>query len=41
MKHLLKLNVNGNDYDVAVHAGTTLADLLREELRFTAQKGTN
>ena len=38
MKHLLKLNVNGNDYDVAVHAGTTLADLLREELKLTGTK---
>src|SRR4030066_1108330 len=38
MKHLLKLNVNGNDYDVAVHAGTTLADLLRDELKLTGTK---
>ena len=38
MKKLIKLNVNGNNYEVAVRPGTTLLDLLREELRFTGTK---
>ncbi len=38
MKKLIKLNVNGNDYEVAVRPGTTLLDLLREELRLTGTK---
>ena len=38
MKQLINLNVNGNDYEVAVKPGTTLLDLLREQLRLTGTK---
>ncbi len=38
MKHLLKLSVNGDDYEVAVRSGTTLLDLLRDELNLTGTK---
>ena len=38
MKHLIKINVNDDDYEVAVRPGTTLLDLLREELRLTGTK---
>lgn len=38
MKKLINLVVNGNDYEVAVRPGTTLLDLLREELRLTGTK---
>lgn len=38
MKQLINLNVNGNDYEVAVNPGTTLLDLLREQLRLTGTK---
>ncbi len=40
MKHLIKIDVNGRDYEVAVKPGTTLLDLLRDELRlFGTKKG--
>ena len=32
MRHLIKINVNGRDYEVAVRPGTTVLDLLRNEL---------
>jgi len=38
MKHLITLKVNGREYEVAVKPGTTLLDLLREELRLTGAK---
>ena len=38
MKQLIKINVNGDDYEVAVKATTTLLDLLREELKLTGTK---
>lgn len=38
MKHKIKLQVNGQDYEVLVEPKTTLVDLLREELGLT---GTN
>lgn len=38
MKSVFTLNVNGNDYEVAVPASTTLVDVLREELRLTGTK---
>lgn len=38
MKKLIKIVVNGNDYEVAVRPGITLLDLLREELRLTGTK---
>ena len=38
MKHLIKINVNGNDHELAVRPGTTLLDLLRDELNLTGTK---
>ncbi|MFH1321242.1 MAG: molybdopterin cofactor-binding domain-containing protein [Bacteroidota bacterium] len=38
MKHLIKINVNGNDHELAVRPGTTLLDVLREELGLTGTK---
>ncbi len=38
MKQIININVNGTDYEVAVKPGTTLLDLLREELRLTGTK---
>lgn len=38
MKHLVKLNVNGNPYDVMVAANETLADAVRRKLRLTGTK---
>lgn len=38
MKHIIKINVNGNDHELAVRPGTTLLDLLREDLRLTGTK---
>jgi len=38
MKHIIKINVNGNDYELAVRPGTTLLDLLREDLLLTGTK---
>jgi len=38
MKQLIKINVNGNEYEVAVKASATLLDLLREELKLTGTK---
>jgi aerobic carbon-monoxide dehydrogenase small subunit len=38
MKHLIKLNVNGHDYELAVDSWKTLNEVLREELRLTGTK---
>ena len=38
MKKIISLNVNGTVYEIAVRPGTTLLDLLREELRLTGTK---
>lgn len=38
MKHLIKINVNGTDYELAVNPGLTLLDMLREDLRLTGTK---
>ena len=38
MKHLVKLNVNGNDHDLMVSANETLADALRRGLGLTGTK---
>ena len=38
MKNIVKVNVNGTDYEVAVRPGTTLLDLLREEIKLTGTK---
>ncbi|MCX6153403.1 MAG: molybdopterin-dependent oxidoreductase [Candidatus Kapabacteria bacterium] len=38
MKHLIQINVNQTDYEIAVNSGMTLLDLLREELRLTGTK---
>ena len=38
MKHLVKINVNGTNYEVAVKAGATLLDVIREELKLTGTK---
>jgi len=35
---LININVNGNNYEIAVNAGTTLLDMLREQLRLTGTK---
>jgi hypothetical protein len=37
MKQLIKINVNGDEYEVAVRATTTLLDLLREELKQSSE----
>ena len=38
MKHIININVNGDDYEVAVKPGTTLLDLLRDDLHLTGTK---
>lgn len=38
MKHLININVNGDNYELAVKPGTTLLDLLREDLKLTGTK---
>jgi 4-hydroxybenzoyl-CoA reductase alpha subunit len=38
MKQIITINVNGDEYEVAVKATTTLLDLLREELKLTGTK---
>ena len=38
MKHIVNLTVNGNSYELAVNPGTTLLDLLRDELGLTGTK---
>jgi aerobic carbon-monoxide dehydrogenase small subunit len=38
MRHLLRLNVNGADYELAVPAWRTLNDVLREDLHLTGTK---
>lgn len=38
MKQLIKVNVNGNDFELAVSSSTTLADMIREQLRLTGTK---
>ena len=38
MKQLIKINVNGTDYEVAVNSNTTLLKLLRDQLRLTGTK---
>lgn len=38
MKQIIKITVNGDNYEVAVRAGTTLLDLLRDELHLTGTK---
>jgi len=38
MKHIVKINVNDVDHEVAVKPGTTLLDLLREDLNLTGTK---
>ncbi|HDO27330.1 MAG TPA: 2Fe-2S iron-sulfur cluster binding domain-containing protein [Bacteroidetes bacterium] len=38
MKEIIQINVNGNDYEVAVSPEMTLLDVIREELRLTGTK---
>lgn len=38
MKHLIKINVNGTDYELAVKPSTTLLDMLRDQLLLTGAK---
>ena len=38
MKHLIKINVNGTDYELAVKPSTTLLDLIRDQLLLTGAK---
>lgn len=38
MKHIITLTVNGVDYTIGAEPNATLADILREELRFTGVK---
>lgn len=38
MKKILRLSVNGTEYEIAIRAGTTLAELLRYELALTGTK---
>ena len=38
MKQIVKINVNGNDYEAAVRPGATLLMLLRDELSLTGTK---
>ncbi len=38
MKHLININVNGDNHELAVRPGTTLLDLLREDLKLTGTK---
>jgi carbon-monoxide dehydrogenase small subunit len=37
-KRLIALQVNGNEYEIAVHANRTLLEVLREDLRLTGTK---
>ena len=37
-KQLIALQVNGNEYEIAVHANRTLFEVLREDLRLTGTK---
>jgi carbon-monoxide dehydrogenase small subunit len=37
-KRLIALQVNGNEYELAVHANRTLLEVLREDLRLTGTK---
>lgn len=37
-KRLIALNVNGNEYEIAVQANRTLLEVLREDLRLTGTK---
>ena len=38
MKHIININVNGDDREVAVRSGATLLDVLRDDLRLTGTK---
>jgi 4-hydroxybenzoyl-CoA reductase alpha subunit len=38
MKHLININVNGTEHELAVNANTTLLDLIRDQLRLTGAK---
>jgi 4-hydroxybenzoyl-CoA reductase subunit alpha len=38
MKKIININVNGDNFEVAIKPGTTLLDLLREELKLTGTK---
>lgn len=38
MKQIININVNGDDREVAVRSGTTLLDLLRDDLNLTGTK---
>ncbi len=38
MKHLIKLTVNGEDYEVAVEPSRSLLDVLRDDLELTGTK---
>nr|MBC8343227.1 molybdopterin-dependent oxidoreductase [Bacteroidota bacterium] len=38
MKHIIKIEINGNHYELAVKPGITLLDLLRDELKLTGTK---
>jgi len=38
MKQIINITVNGNNFEIAVKPGTTLLDLLREELNLTGTK---
>ncbi len=38
MKQIIKINVNGTEYEEAVRPGTTLLDFLRDELNLTGTK---
>ncbi|MCH8325042.1 MAG: molybdopterin-dependent oxidoreductase [Bacteroidetes bacterium] len=38
MKHLINLNVNGTEYEVAVKSGTSLLNLLRDQCMLTGTK---
>ncbi len=38
MKHIVRINVNGDPYELAVDSRSTLLDVLREDLRLTGTK---
>jgi 4-hydroxybenzoyl-CoA reductase subunit alpha len=38
VKHIINITVNGDNHEVAVRSGTTLLDLLRDELHLTGTK---
>ncbi len=38
MKHLIKLNVNGEEYEIAVEPNRSLLDVLRDDLELTGTK---